>query len=101
MKKPDPNRAAALRRLRRLAGGKINDAVILAVRGHDLTDEEITKLDLSAVAEIKTSKKDGGFDIRLVDPLAVLKLLLDSCGPDNESGSIYEALDRSAENDAV
>lgn len=103
MTKKDPHRAAALRNLRRLAGGKINDAAILAIRGGELSNEEIARLDLSAVTEIKSPKAGGGCDVKLADPLEAIGLMLEHCEPENAGAgdSFFEALNRAAEADEV
>ena len=69
------------RRIERLAGSKVNDAV--------------GKMDLSAVAEFKRSSA-GTVEIKFVDRLEALKWLAETEeGP--REGGIIEALEKSAE----
>ena len=52
--------------LRRLASGDCNDAVRLVMQGEELSAEEIMKLDLGNVSELKRVK-GGGVEVRLFD----------------------------------
>ena len=79
------------RRIERLAGSKVNDAVRLDAKGL----KELGKMDLSAVAEFKRSSA-GTVEIKFVDRLEALKWLAETEeGP--REGGIIEALEKSAE----
>ena len=73
------------RRIERLAGSKVNDAVRLAFLDAKGL-KELGKMDLSAVAEFKRSSA-GTVEIKFVDRLEE--------GP--REGGIIEALEKSAE----
>ena len=80
------------RRIERLAGSKVNDAVRLAFLDAKGL-KELGKMDLSAVAEFKRSSA-GTVEIKFVDRLEALKWLAEE-GP--REGGIIEALEKSAE----
>ena len=82
------------RRIERLAGSKVNDAVRLAFLDAKGL-KELGKMDLSAVAEFKRSSA-GTVEIKFVDRLEALKWLAETEeGP--REGGIIEALEKSAE----
>lgn len=68
-------KAEALAGLRRLAFGRINDA--LALLKDDCCDGDFSHLDLFNVSEIKRVK-GGGVEIRFFDRLEALKLLAET-----------------------
>lgn len=70
----DLRREDVLRRLAQLAFGRANDCVKLALR----EDVAIDTLELSLLTEVRRNEK-GTVEIRLLDRLAVLKLLLEAC----------------------
>ena len=89
-------RAAAARALRRLAKGRPNDAVKLAyLDGENL--EALEGLDLAALTEFKRSGS-GGVEIRLVDRVALLKLLVELSGTEEEQAeAFFRAWEQKAE----
>lgn len=70
-KKRPPDREDVLRQLGKLAFGKANDCVALALMGDEA---ELEKLDLSLLAGIKRGK-DGSVEVKLVDRMQALKEL--------------------------
>ena len=60
--------------LRRLAFGSITDAIYLATLGERIDREELEKLDLFMVSEIKF-QKGGGIEIKFFDRIKALDLL--------------------------
>lgn len=88
--------AEALAGLRRLALGSRNDAAYLAT-AVDVSLRELNALDLFGVAEIKQAK-DGGCDIKFIDRLPALTLLLDygRASRASQPGSLLDALEQSA-----
>ena len=78
-------RARLLRRMERLAGCRVNDAVKLAfLDGEQLG--EIDGLDLGALKEFKRSG-NGAVELKLVDRAAVLERLGKECALDGEEGA--------------
>ena len=76
-------RARLLRRMERLAGCRVNDAVKLAfLDGEQLG--EIDGLDLGALKEFKRSG-NGAVELKLVDRAAVLERLVELSGGRRES----------------
>ena len=69
-------RTRLLKRLGRMAFGRVNGAARLAVKGDKLTDEELARLDLTMLAEVKRGA-GGAVEVKLVNRLEVIKLLLD------------------------
>lgn len=86
----------ALAGLRRLALGPRNDAAYLAT-SREMSRKDLDKLDLFGVAEIKQAK-DGGCDVKFIDRLPALTLLLEygRSSQDNQPGSLLDALEQSA-----
>lgn len=70
--------------LRRMAYGKANDCVKLAL----CTEVDIDKLDLSLLTEIKRSDK-GVVEIKLVDRIRVLERLAAMAGDGNEQAEEF------------
>lgn len=70
----DLRREDVLRRLAQLAFGRANDCVRLALGA----EAELDGLDLSLLSEVKRNDK-GTVEIRLIDRLAALELLLEAC----------------------
>lgn len=90
-------RLSAVDGLRRLAFGGICDSVRL-VFGEQPAPEELEKLDLFNVSEIKRPK-DGCLEIKFFDRIKALERLaeLDSLSDGNHSAaSFYQALEQSA-----
>lgn len=82
--------------LRRVVFGSINDVLRLFLHGEELTDEEIDKLDLFMVAELKRSK-DGGMEIKLLDRLKALDMMMQTEGSQQDGiTTLLQALDSSA-----
>ena len=81
-------RARLLRQMEKLAQCSVNDAVKLAfLDGGNL--EEIDGLDLTPLTEFKRSDK-GGSEVKLVDRVAVLKLLVElSAGQEEQRAAEF------------
>ena len=97
-KKKKRESAAALSGLRRLAFGRINDA--LALLADDPSGINYQRLDLFNVAEIKRPK-GGGVEIKFFDRLEALGKLseLENSAADAETAdSLFEALRKTAAN---
>ena len=83
---------------RRLSFGSAADAVRLMKNWDGITQEEIEKLDLFNVAEIKLPKS-GGIEIKFFDRLKALEKLENACKSAEVSGSaLLEALREGAGN---
>ena len=81
-------RARLLRQMEKLAQCKVNDAVKLAFleSGHL---EQMDGLDLTPLPEFKRSDK-GGCEVKLVDRVAVLKLLVElSAGQEEQRAAEF------------
>lgn len=79
----------------RLALGSISDAIKL-LYCEKLSDEELQKLDLTNVAEIK-KPKDGAMEIKFFDRLKALEKLSEFDRENvKKTGSIFEAIKNSA-----
>ena len=89
-------RARLIRQMERLARSRGNDAVKLAyLDGERL--EELEGLDLAALTEFKRSGS-GGVEVRLVDRVALLKLLVELSGTEEEQAeAFFRAWDQKAE----
>ena len=89
-------RARLLKQMERLARSRGNDAVKLAyLDGERL--EELEGLDLAALTEFKRSGS-GGVEIRLVDRVALLKLLVELSGTEEEQAeAFFRAWEQKAE----
>jgi len=88
-------REDVVRRLARLAFGRANDAVRLALSPREA---EPSELDLSAVAEFKVTDK-GGVEVRLVDRVRALEALFGLLGDDSGgvgAEELYQALEAAA-----
>lgn len=81
----------ALSGYRRLAFGKVSDAVKLLF-AENVTDEELCRGDLFNVAEIK-KPKDGAMEIKFFDRLKALEKL-EECGTDEtrSTSDFYRAV---------
>ena len=85
-------RARLLRRMERLAGCRVNDAVKLA-----FLEGEIDGLDLGALKEFKRSG-NGAVELKLVDRAAVLERLVElSGGREDGAEEFFRALRESAD----
>lgn len=81
-------RARLLKQIEKLAQCRVNDAVKLAFLD-GVSMEEIDGLDLTPLTEFKRSEK-GGFEVRLVDRAAVLKLLVElSAGQEEQKAAEF------------
>ena len=80
----------------RLAFGCISDAVCLLF-SDDVSREEIEKMDLFNISEIKR-KKGGDIEIKFFDRLKALEKLAEygSVRSDNEESSLYSAIEKGA-----
>lgn len=82
----------------RLAFGSVTDAMRLMLCEDSLTAEEIEKLDLFNVSEIKRPK-GGGLEIKFFDRLKALERLDKiSGGEENSQSSFIQALSEGAKN---
>ena len=87
-------RAQALRRMKQIAGCRVNDAVKLAFLDSGLEQEQIAVidgLDLGALAEFKRNSS-GTVEIKLVDRLAALG----QEGEREQAEAFFQALERKA-----
>lgn len=92
-----PERSDVIRRVARLAFGKPNDAVKLAILDPDSAD--IGRLDLCQLAEFKRGS-NGVIEVKLADRLKALELLARLVGDSDERGSdaesFFQAMDDAA-----
>ena len=65
----------ALTALKRMIFYRVNDAVELAICHDNFSKQEIAKLDLFQICELK-KQKDGGFEFKFVDRLKAIETLL-------------------------
>ena len=93
-------RARLLKQMERLARSRGNDAVKLAyLDGENL--EALEGLDLAALTEFKRSGS-GGVESRLVDRVALLKLLVELSGTEEEQAeAFFRAWEQKAEETGV
>lgn len=82
--------------LRRLAFGPVNDAVRLAVLGRELSSDELERLDLYCLSELKVGEK--GIEMKFFDRQKAFALLreLEAGRAAGERSSFYEALEQGA-----
>ena len=80
------------RQLRKMAFGKPNDCVKLAM----CEDVDIEKLDLSMLTEIKRSEK-GALELKLLDRLAVLEQLAALTSKEDGTMELLQALGNAGE----
>ena len=80
-------RARLLSQMEKLARSRGNDAVKLAFLDGERM-EELEGLDLAALTEFKRSGS-GGVEIRLVDRVALLKLLVELSGTEEEKAEAF------------
>ena len=73
--------------LRKMAFGKVNDCVKLALSEY----EDIAKLDLSMLTEIKRSDK-GGVELKLLDRTKILAQLAQLCDDEERSQTARQLL---------
>lgn len=85
-------RKEALRVCRRLARGKINDAVELLYEPQE--PEHLQKLDLYCISELKHS--DKGVEIKFADRLKAAQMLA-QLGEEEDMQPLYSALNQSAQ----
>ena len=87
--------------LMRLAFGSANDAAKLAVGHEALSPEQIDRLDLFLVSELKKTK-DGGFEVKLHDrikALGCLEQFLQAHQDSQTADSFFQALEQSVKED--
>lgn len=78
--------------IRRLAFGSVTDAVRLLLTDEPPSAEELERMDLFNVSEIKRPK-NGGLEIRFYDRLKALELLAAHSGEENDAlGGFLKAL---------
>ena len=99
-KKRERRMNTLMRRMERLAGGRVNDAVKLAFLDGERVDE-IDNLDLSALTEFKRSG-NGTVEIKLMDRVAVLEKIAAMLerGEEDEADAFLRALERSGDQNA-
>lgn len=87
-----------INRIGNLAFGKANDAVKLVFLDPE-SKEQIDKLDLSMVAEVKRGS-NGVVEVKLLNRIALLELLAELTAPQtqrgNEAESFFTAMDKAA-----
>lgn len=84
--------------LRRLACWESNDAALLLAKIGELEAEDIEKLDLFGVSELKQTK-DGFLEIKFYDRIKAFELLAEletGNATDSASSSFYNALELAA-----
>lgn len=90
--KREKRRKAVLKKLERLAGGRVNDAVKLAFLDSDRMGE-IDGLDLTAVSEFKRGG-NGTVEVKLVDRVKVLEKLMSMLeDPDEGAEAFFRAME--------
>ena len=99
-KKRERRMNTLMRRMERLAGGRVNDAVKLAFLDGERVDE-IDNLDLSALTEFKRSG-NGTVEIKLMDRVAVLEKIAAMLEQreEDEADAFLQALERSRDQKA-
>ena len=99
-KKRERRMNTLMRRMERLAGGRVNDAVKLAFLDGERVDE-IDNLDLSALTEFKRSG-NGTVEIKLMDRMAVLEKIAAMLerGEEGEADAFLRALERAGDQGA-
>ena len=91
----EKQRKELMRRLGKLADGKINDAVKLAFWGEgDLS--WMDELDLSGLMELKRGEK--GVEMKFMDPVRVIAMMRELMSDQNEQGAqdFFRALNQTA-----
>lgn len=78
------SRESVLKKLEQLAFGRANDAVKLALADAETVQADTDSLDLTLLSEVRRGA-NGGIEIRLVDRLAVIRLLLETLGDGGET----------------
>lgn len=80
----------------RVAFGEVNDAVKLLFCGDEISEEELEKLDLFCVSEIK-KKKSGEMEIKFFDRLKALEKLGELNGKgQSETSAFFRAVEEGA-----
>ena len=98
MTEKEKQKRELIRRLRRLADGKVNDAVKLAFpESGDLS--WVDGLDLSSLVELK--RGDKGVEMKFLDPLRAIARMRELMNGSGEQGvqDFLRALDRTAGGD--
>ncbi len=90
--------ADVINRIGNMAFGKANDAVKLVFLDPE-SKEQIDKLDLSMVSEVKRGS-NGVVEVKLINRIALLELLAGLTAPQTQKGdeaeSFFTAMDRAA-----
>ena len=83
--------------LARLAFGGVSDALRLMRRWEEMSDEELERLDLFSVAEVR-QLRGGGLEIKFHDRMAALRALREITGETRSERlhPFYKALEQSA-----
>ena len=81
MEKKRSERKRLLKKLEDMAFGRTNDAVRLAFLSEEASGDALERLDLSMLSEIKRGA-GGGVEIKLVNRLDIMKLLLSEYQPE-------------------
>lgn len=82
------SRASVLKKLAQLAFGRANDAVKLTLADPELGPPDPERLDLTLLSEIKRGA-NGDIEVKLMDRLAVIRLLLEAL--DDPADGVSEA----------
>lgn len=94
MDREEKQRAEMMRRLRKLADRKVNDAVKLAFLTPE-TAGQVDGLDLSGLVELK--RTDKSFEARFVDQIKVLEMMRELMEKDAGSAEeFFRALEKTA-----
>ncbi|MGI6014570.1 MAG: hypothetical protein ACOX7K_09925 [Oscillospiraceae bacterium] len=94
-----PNGDDIIRRLGDLAFGKSNDIVKLVME-NELLGEQVGKLDLSLLSELKRNS-NGTVEVKLVNRLDALELLAKLLGTEKDGQSDVECFYRAMESTAA
>lgn len=97
LKKVVGKESVAMNALRRIAFASPKDAVLLAVKGGELSAKEIEKLDLAAVAHVGRDK-NGELELKLYDRQKAIELIIEQEEKSAGSGAqeLIKALEKSA-----
>jgi hypothetical protein len=85
IKKTKAEREKLLKRLNQMAFGSANDVAKLALNAGELMTEELEGLDLTMLSEIKRAQ-GGAVEVKLINRLEVIKLLLQELEPVEVTG---------------
>lgn len=98
MTEREKQRKTLLKRLKRLADGKINDSVKLLFFGEEEL-ERLEELDLTGLVELK--KSDKGVEMKFVDPIRAIAMMRELMEERDEQSaqSFFHALNQAADGD--